>query len=148
MINVAPGRSEGRSWRTWPPAVMANKAERCMGLLRIHTKAERRRPLVFSLTNAHTLLLSSPTMSKHLHIAGYRRGIPAVIAGIPSTHASRRTPYQPLTFHDGVRTRGDDASANAANVLRVPVCCTRCVSSGCTRMQRHQEKRSLFLWRF
>lgn len=94
MINVAPGGSDGRSWRTWPPAAMANKAEPCMGLLRIHTKAERRRPLVFSLTrtHAHALHLSSSSMSKHLHVVGYQMCIPAVITGIPSVHASRRTP--------------------------------------------------------
>lgn len=40
MINVMPKGSEGKSWRTCPPTVTANKASLYMGLLKIHTKAE------------------------------------------------------------------------------------------------------------
>ena len=59
MINVTPKGSEGRSWRTCPPTVMANKASLDMGLLKIHTKAEEDGHLI-SLLHAHTLTNTHP----------------------------------------------------------------------------------------
>ena len=40
MTNAMPKGSEGKSWMTCPPTVIANKASLNMGLLKIHTKAE------------------------------------------------------------------------------------------------------------
>lgn len=73
MINVMLKGSEGKSWRTCPPMVTANKASLNMGLLKIHTKAEEDGHL-FSLqhTHTHTFFFLSSLMSKHLHIAGYQ----------------------------------------------------------------------------
>lgn len=78
MINVMLKGSEGKSWRTCPPTVTANKASLSMGLLKIHTKTQEDSHL-FSLQHTHTHTLVTPTsfvflsslMSKHLHIAGY-----------------------------------------------------------------------------
>lgn len=56
-----------------PPTVAVNKASLNMGLLKIHTKAEEDHYL-FSLRHTHTLTnASSSLISKHLHMAGYRR---------------------------------------------------------------------------
>lgn len=162
MINVAPGGSEGRSWRTWPPVAMADKAEPCMGLLKIHTKAERRRPLVFWLTHMHTLLLSSSTMSKHLHIVGYQMCIPAVITGVPSVYASRRTPSTTDISGQRAHSRHRHASANAANsfffflCFKSASCCgiASQAGAGCSGTRRNAlcfcgaSRLRFFLWKF
>lgn len=74
------GRGLRRQWRT-----KQSTAWDYLGL------TQRRQPLVFLLPHTCTIL-SSLAMSKYWHIAGYRRGIPGVIAGIPSIHASHWTP--------------------------------------------------------
>lgn len=80
MIDVMLKGSEGKSWRTCPPTVTANKASLNMGLLKIHTKGWRRRLLIFSPTHKHKctpapfsfFFSSGSLMSKHLHIARYQ----------------------------------------------------------------------------